>query len=163
MWTLPRIQIRRGNAGLGEPLTVDVEKPWYGNYGLYNHFHAKAKGRTIRYAFIRFKMYLQKITTDSSPILCLECPNITSPECMEDRRQFPQMEYFHNQQVLSKIAKTTLFLEDGGWLEQNNFILNQNIILYRHGQTRNPMFYEPRGPDSYISLVGQQSNPRKTT
>ena len=29
-------------------LTVDVKTPWFGKYGLYNHFHAETKGRTVR-------------------------------------------------------------------------------------------------------------------
>ena len=46
---LIRIEIRRENIGSEAHLTVDVEAPWYGKYGLYNHFHAESKGRIIRY------------------------------------------------------------------------------------------------------------------
>ena len=44
-----RIQIRRQN--IGSEVTIDVEVPWYGKYGLYNHFHDETKGRTIRWVF----------------------------------------------------------------------------------------------------------------
>ena len=38
-----------------------------------------------------------------------------------------------------------------------------SILLCRHRQTHNSMLDEPSGFDSYISSVGQQSNPGKSS
>ena len=45
---LIRIDIKREDVGPEVRLTVDVKTPWFGKYGLYNHFHAETKGRTVR-------------------------------------------------------------------------------------------------------------------
>ena len=43
------IEIRRVDLKSKASFTVDLKIPWYGKYGLYNHFHAETKENTIRY------------------------------------------------------------------------------------------------------------------
>ena len=47
------------------------------------------------------------------------------------------------------------------WRTRYNSLKWNILSINRHGQTYNPVLHEPGCLDSYISPMGQQSNPRK--